>query len=180
MAKRVSRPPRTARTPRKSSRPVEKRPAEQVLSRSVQNLEKELRKLAAVSDKALRQFEAIRLDGAARHEGQLVRRAVKDGLFSDLAALEPVLAESVESSPGLTPFRSVPAALLMWASTELHLEPILTTGQEGEMAADAASKYDWTGESPAAGRGIIAFRVVDPGWKWRGRVLARPRLSLRP
>jgi hypothetical protein len=178
MAQRVKRPRRTLRPPRRSQ-PHAKPATDRVLRQSVKNLEKELRKLAAVSDKALRQFEAIRLDGASRYEEQLVRRAVKDGLFADLAALEPALTASVESCPNLVTFRSVPAALLIWASTELHLEPIMTLGDEGEMSADAVGKYDWTEEIPAGRRGIVAYRVVAPGWKWRGRVLARPKLSLR-
>jgi hypothetical protein len=175
MAKRVTRPHRASAN-RSRARRTAKPASERVVRQTVKGLERELRRLTTLADKALRQFEAIRLDGAVRYEEQLVRKAVKDGLFTDLAAFQPTLATAVDPSSSLAPFRSVPAALLIWASSELHLEPILKVGQEGEMSADAASKYDWTGESASCQRAIIAFRVVDPGWKWRGRVLARPRL----
>ncbi len=149
------------------------------MGQTVKRLEQQIRSLGIVSDKALRQFEAIRLDGATCREEQIVRKAVKDGLFADLAALGLEL-ESSAGSALLASFRSVPAALLIWASTELHLEPIMKTGHEGEMSSTAAAKYDWTHDDrPSATHGIVAFRVVDPGWKWRGRVLARPKLSLR-
>jgi len=148
------------------------------MRQAVKSLEQQIRRLGTVSDKALRQFEAIRLDGATRREEQIVRKAVKDGLFSDLAALEHELESSSESSPKLASFRAVPAALLIWASTELHLEPIMKMGHEGDMPSTAAAKYDWTPDSASTRQGIVSFRVVDPGWKWRGRVLARPKLCL--
>src|SRR5438093_7487165 len=117
MAKQVRQPRRRSMSARTDPRPVSARSLDRAVLQSVKKLEHELRKLAAVSDKALRHLEAIRLDGVTRHEEQLVRKAVKDGLFADLAALEPVLTASLGSSPGLTPFRSVPVALLIWAST---------------------------------------------------------------
>lgn len=173
MAKRVIKVRR--RGTQRAVRRVPKRESTARLMRSVENLERQIRRLGVVSDKALRQFESIRLDGATRREEQIVRQAVKDGLLTDLAALE---RELLSSAPNLASFRSVPTALLIWATTELHLEPIMKIDDEGEMSSGATLRYDWTGPSPTD-QGIVAFRVVDPGWKWQGRVLARPKLALR-
>jgi hypothetical protein len=176
MPKPVRRRRRPARRQSRGQRII--RPAsDRALRQSVDALDRQLRRLSEAGDKALRQLGAIRLDGAARYEEQLVRKAVRDGLFSDLAALEPAIAAAGASTEGLSSFRGVPAALLIWASSELHLEPILKVGDEGEMPGGAAGKYDWNGDAPSDPREIVAFRVVDPGWKWRGQVLARPRLS---
>ena len=90
MAKRVTQP-RRASANRSRGRGTAKPASERVLRQAVQDLEKGLRRLAGLADKALRQFEAIRLDGAVRHEEQLVRKAVKDGLFADLTSNFPRL-----------------------------------------------------------------------------------------
>lgn len=155
--------------------------ADKVTTRAVASLLKALADVARYNELALEGFEAIRSSAAERREGQLVTAALQDHLLDDLVALDRILSTGMNSDDdGLVRLRAVPAAVLRWAAANMNVEPILSVGEEREVPVAALERYDCD-KTPAIRSGpgrLVIVRVLAPGWKWRGKVLVKPRVAI--
>jgi hypothetical protein len=147
--------------------------------RAVTGLLKALNGVVEHGEQALGSFESIRSSAADVRESQLAAAALQDNLLDDLVALDRALTESSETgSAELSRLRAVPAAVLRWAAVHMHLEPVSTAGDEREMPSAALSKYEWDEGSVPRPGDLVRVRFLTSGWKWRGNVIARPRVTL--
>jgi hypothetical protein len=140
-----------------------------------------LKEVSRHNEAALEGFESIRLAAAERREGELVAAALQDHLLDDLAALDRILSAAVHNEDeALVRLRAVPAAVLRWAAANMALEPTLAVGDEREVPVTALERYDCDDAAPAGAESgqLVTVRIVTSGWKWRGKVVAKPRVLL--
>jgi hypothetical protein len=170
---------KAARRPRRpigTRRPV-RLPADRQTKRAVAGLLRALGDVSRHQDLALGGLESMRVLAAEDREQQLAIAALQDHLLDDLMELGRALSAS-EPSDGLAHLRAVPAAVLRWASVHMNLEPALATGDRREIPVGSLDRYDLDDVPHAQSGDLVMVQVVRPGWKWRGKVLTKPRVRV--
>ena len=173
MAKRrvVKRQPRTRRRSRKSS--------DTLPGRAIAGLLKTLTEVSRRSALALNSLESMRNSAAEHREHQLVTAALHDNLLDDLLSLDRALSLGGDTGdPELVRLRAVPAAVLRWAAVHMNLEPVLMVGDTRDIPAGALDKYEWDEATGARPGRLVTVRVLKPGWRWRGKVLKKPKVQI--
>jgi hypothetical protein len=120
--------------------------------------------------------------GAAALEAEretLAAELVSDRILRDALELRDAFAVALPGTlpPGLEVLRKLPEAVLEWAQRRLGVQAYLRAGEELEVPADRLAGYELEGDARPAG-GLVRVRIVAPGWKRAGRVLARPQAVL--
>jgi hypothetical protein len=142
--------------------------------RSLRKLVNMLELLSATGDAALQDTARLRALVEHEHERHLVAAAMNDNVLRDLVLLDKALNMEDVNHAELRRLRMVPAAVLRWISTFLHVDAHLEVGAEREVSSDAAGKYDWAVSAVVKPGTLVKIRVVAPGWNWRGTVLSKP------
>ena len=145
--------------------------------RSLRKLVSTLELLSSTSDSALQDTARLRALFESEYERQIVAGALKDNVFRDLVLLDNALESDVANAGELRRLRLVPAAVLRWISTFLHVGPHMEVGEEREISSDAAGKFEWVGGEAGTPGKLIKIRVLAPGWNWRGTLVAKPAVE---
>lgn len=145
--------------------------------RSLKKLVRTLETLSATSDSVLQDTARLRTLVESEHERQIVAGAIRDRVFRDLSLLDKALDVDAADVDELRRLRMVPAAVLRWLSMFLHVDPHMEVGAEREVSSDAVSKFEWVSAEAGNPGKLMKIRVVAPGWKWRGTLLAKPTVE---
>jgi hypothetical protein len=169
-AARRTRPGRESRATMRS----ERRQVERARARLVTAFEK----ASAAGEALVRVADAIAETAVERRESALVASMVESRIVADLVELRrlfSVRAAGADTTPdrGLAPYLNVPAALLDWLCVSFGLEPLFEAGALIEIPRSRADSFMLAGTLPP-GSGLVRVRVVSPGWKRRGKTVARP------
>jgi hypothetical protein len=153
----------------------ERRQVERARARLVTALEK----ASAAGEDVVRVADAIAETAVERRESSLVTSMVESRVVADLVELRRLFsarAAAADTTPDreLDPYLNVPAALLDWLCVSFDLEPLFEAGALIEIPRSRADSFALTGTLPP-GTGLVQLRVTSPGWKRRGRTVARPR-----
>lgn len=146
--------------------------ARQGVTRAGQKLADRLARLEGVADGI----------GAAAEE-RFVAAAVAelaDGqLLRDLGDLRAALASTPAGAlpEAIEPFRLLPEAVLRWAQSRFGLAPYLEAGKVIQVPGDRMQGFAIAGEPARApsGGALVRLKILAPGWKRGGEVVAPPR-----
>jgi hypothetical protein len=174
-ASRRRKRPKRSRPQRTGREPVS--PLSKVMARAVAGLANALNDVSRHSPMVLDGLESISRSAADNREGQLVKSALQDNLFDDLVALDRVLSRITDGGHDLAPLRAVPAAILRWATVHMQLEPMLVVGETREVPVGSLDRYELDETLSVPTGVLVKVRVLTPGWKWRGKVVAKPRIQ---
>jgi len=136
-----------------------------------------LEKASAAGDDFVRVADGIAEAAVERRESALVASMIESRVLADLVELRRLFsarAVSPDTAPDheLAPHLNVPAALLDWLCASFGLESSFEAGAIVEIPRSRAESFALAGTLPP-GTGLVQVRVISPGWKRRGKTVAR-------
>lgn len=149
------------------------------LRRPLERLVKALSHVSAATDAAFQTIEDARQRAIIDEQRRIVSSLLSGRLLHDVSALhEAVFCDPIPER--VAAYRNVPEAFCSWLEEHLLLAPIQTAGVEMEIPANRMDQFDWPSERPIQTGALVRVRIVSPGWKWRGSVVAKPEAVSAP
>lgn len=135
-------------------------------------------RLDRMGQDVLRVLQGLEASAVRKEQDRVVDELVRGQYLRDLA----LLRAAVDGMPrdampeSLQSVRILPDALLQWLTQRFEITMLLEPGEEIEVPRDRLDAYDWEGDLPADPKALVKLRVLAPGWKRSGTVLARPQV----
>ena len=130
--------------------------------------------LTATGVDLLNVARSIAREAVDQFKEKLVQDLVQENLLQDLDTLRTV-SESGVLPPDL---RLLAEAMLNWVCQHLEIIQHLQVGKRFEIPLENVPAYDLHGPPPETPNALVNIEVLAPGWKYRGRDLIRPRVTL--
>lgn len=147
------------------------------VERARRDLDKASRTLADRASALARVADEIASVATEAEQERLAAELVADRIPRDLLELRDALAAVPPgtSTPALEVLRKFPDMALGWIQRYLDVVPSMRAGDVVQVPVDRLASFDVEGTPPTTG--IVSLRILSPGWKRRGRILARPRAT---
>jgi len=142
--------------------------------RAGQKLSDRLARLERVAD-------GIESAAVERFVAAAVGELVEDQVLRDLGDLQSAFASAAAGSvpDQIEPFRHLPEVVLRWMQARFGLKPYLEAGKVMQVPSEKLGGFALVGDRGAAPAGLLVrIRILAPGWKRGGEVVAPPRAEL--
>lgn len=179
MTARRRKPAKTAKQPRihdgGRQRTSKSRTAVERARRDLNNASRTLTERASALARVADQIASVATEA---ERDRLAAELVADHIPRDLLELRDALAAVPPGTltPALEVLRKFPDMALGWIQRYLEVVPSMRAGDVVQVPVDRLASFDIDGTLPTTG--IVSLRILSPGWKRGGRVLARPRATL--